>query len=122
MSRSHLKKVFSSDIGVEAWSQVLDILEGTSRNGLSTRLLRYARILILKILQVFLRGRILACLVLEPLSTVLETPLMASRILRVQGRVGETLLFLHPHLFCPVTVRPYSDVIVPLVSSVLQPE
>jgi hypothetical protein len=78
MLRTYLKKVFSSDIGVEASSQVLDILEGTSNNGLSTRLLRYARILILKILQVFLRGRILACLVLGPISPLLEIPFSMS--------------------------------------------
>ena len=75
MLRTYLKKVFSSDIGVEASSQILDILEGTSRNGLSTRLLRYAQILILKILEVFLRGSILACLVLGPISPFLEIPL-----------------------------------------------
>ncbi|MHC4440671.1 MAG: S8 family serine peptidase, partial [Planctomycetota bacterium] len=49
-------------------------IKGTFKNCLSTRLLRYAPILILKILPVFLRVRILACLVLRPISLSFEIP------------------------------------------------
>jgi hypothetical protein len=51
------------------------IIEDISKNCLSTRVVCYAPILILEILQVFLRVRMLACVVLGPISRFFEIPL-----------------------------------------------